>query len=299
MYRRVRRAARGGLRRLRATWIAGLATVIIAALIWPTTEAAAPGATAGREAMAVSSPLVGTAFRGNAAVGALFTTTGGRLGRHFCTASVVDSPTGNILVTAAHCMTSYVDASNAHLAFVPGFDNGAEPYGAWTVNRIFVNRAWATSADPDDDVAFLTVHPNGRDAEIQTVTGGERLGISEPAAGVVRVTGYLDSGNQPIACQNRVTLFSPSQLQFDCGDYSGGTSGSPFLTNVNPATGDGLVIGVIGGYQQGGNSPDVSYTAVFGKNVLALYETAVASGGSSGHRIAHARHRAASLGVDR
>src|ERR1700731_2819824 len=40
---------------------------------------------------------------GQPAVGALFTTSKGRLGQHFCTASVVDSPAGDLLMTAAHC----------------------------------------------------------------------------------------------------------------------------------------------------------------------------------------------------
>jgi hypothetical protein len=31
---------------------------------------------------------------------------------------------------------------------------------------------------------------------------------------------------------------------------------------------------VIGGYQQGGDSPAVSYAAMFGQNVLSLYVTA-------------------------
>jgi hypothetical protein len=38
------------------------------------------------------------------------------------------------------------------------------------------------------------------------------------------------------------------------------------------------VIGVIGGYQQGGDSPDISYAAAFGPNVRALYDIAVAQG---------------------
>jgi hypothetical protein len=38
------------------------------------------------------------------------------------------------------------------------------------------------------------------------------------------------------------------------------------------------VIGVIGGYEQGGNTPQVSYSAVLGGNAAALYKRAVAGG---------------------
>jgi hypothetical protein len=32
-------------------------------------------------------------------------------------------------------------------------------------------------------------------------------------------------------------MFSPTQLQFDCGGYTTGTSGSALLTGVNASTG--------------------------------------------------------------
>ena len=37
------------------------------------------------------------------------------------------------------------------------------------------------------------------------------------------------------------------EMEFDCGGYTDGTSGGPFLGRVNAGTGDGTVIGVIGG----------------------------------------------------
>jgi hypothetical protein len=67
------------------------------------------------------------------------------------------------------------------------------------------------------------------------------------------------------------------QLEFDCGGYTNGTSGGPFLTNVSPASGDGWLIGLIGGYQQGGDSPDVSYSPRFSAAVQSLYQTTVSA----------------------
>ncbi len=58
------------------------------------------------------------------------------------------------------------------------------------------------------------------------------------------------------------------------GDTS---SGSPLLVQVNQATGEGTVAGVIGGYQQGGDSPSVSYSIAFGSNVGTLYQSAAAA----------------------
>jgi hypothetical protein len=58
-------------------------------------------------------------------------------------------------------------------------------------------------------------------------------------------------------------------------------AGTAFATRyglADAATGEGTVIGVIGGYQQGGDSADVSYSAAFGQNVQTLNDTAVSYG---------------------
>lgn len=269
---RGKQGVRNSVRRRRVQRLAGpLAFVMtVVAVMWPMTSAA-PAVTT-LPALATVTPPAGTA-----AVGALFSVSGGQLRTHFCTASVVDSPAGDVVVTAAHCVTGYSDTGPAGLAFVPGY-NGTAPYGVWTVTRIFVDKAWASTADPDDDVAFLTVAQPGRGTAIENVTGGERLGIAQPSAGVVHVIGYPDTQDQPLSCQNRIIAFSSSQLEFDCDGYTKGTSGSPFLIDVDAATGEGTVIGVIGGYQQGGDSADVSYSAAFGQNVQTLYDTAVSYG---------------------
>jgi V8-like Glu-specific endopeptidase len=118
----------------------------------------------------------------------------------------------------------------------------------------------------------------GSDTPIEYVTGAERLGIDESAANVTRVVGYPDTRAQPIICQNRTSMFSSTQMQFDCGGFTEGTSGSPFLIDPDGPGGGVTVIGVIGGYQQGGDSPDISYAAAFGPNAQSLYDIAVAQG---------------------
>ncbi len=255
-------------RRTRTAWIASTAALLVTVLaaMWVMAPAA--------PAVVTPSPLTVTSAGVTPAVGALFSTDGGQLGTHFCTASVVDSAAGDLIVTAAHCLNGYPATNPTGLVFVPGYDNGTAPYGAWTVTRIFVDAAWASAADPDDDVAFLVVAQAGSNARIENVTGAEHLGIGQPATGSVRVIGYPDTRDQPISCQNRTRAFGPSEMEFDCDSYTDGTSGGPFLAGVDPATGEETVIGVIGGYQQGGDSPDVSYSARFGPQVQTLYDTA-------------------------
>jgi hypothetical protein len=50
------------------------------------------------------------------------------------------------------------------------------------------------------------------------------------------------------------------------------------LLRLNPATHTGTVIGVIGGYEEGGKTPDVSYSPYFGSDIAQLYATARVAG---------------------
>ncbi|HTU72440.1 MAG TPA: trypsin-like serine protease [Trebonia sp.] len=228
---------------------------------------------------AASAPSA-TSFGGTSAVGALFSagSVGGSTagldtsGGHFCSASVVSSPAGDLAITAAHC----VAGRTTPVVFVPGYHDGQAPYGSWLVTRVFTDAAWTASGSTDDDVAFLRLAPAAGGVPVQSVTGAEQLQTGASQRDLVTVIGYPDGAAEPVTCENWTKAFGSTQLEFDCGGYTDGTSGSPFLAGVNPATGRGTVIGVIGGYEQGGDTPQVSYSIVFGTNVASLYQTAVA-----------------------
>ena len=79
-----------------------------------------------------------------------------------------------------------------------------------------------------------------------------------------------------VSCDNTAHAFSATQFRFSCTGFSDGTSGGPLLADVSPADGLDTVIGVIGGYEQGGLTPQVSYSSRFGANVAALYRQAEA-----------------------
>jgi V8-like Glu-specific endopeptidase len=209
-------------------------------------------------------------------VGALFTVSSGQLGKHFCTATVVDSPARDLVITAAHCVSGMVPGE---IAFVPGYHDGRTPYGIWDTTRVITDRAWRSSASPNDDIAFLVVVSQGGSSEqVQDVTGGEKLGTGWSARVLVRVIGYPDTSSRPVTCQGRTKPFGAHEMEFDCGGYTGGTSGGPFLGKVRAATGLGTVVGVIGGYEQGGYIASVSYSPRFGSAVLALYQNAIRDG---------------------
>ncbi|SOB84316.1 trypsin-like serine peptidase [Streptomyces sp. 1331.2] len=207
----------------------------------------------------------------NGLVGAVFTRNAD--GDHFCTASVVDSAGLNLIVTAAHCVWDPKLGRRSDLVFVPGYRDGDTPSGVWPLLAVTVDDAWKDHADPDVDVAFAVVQAQNAQ-QVQQVLGANRLGVNQGYRLPVRVTGYPGSSDVPITCVNTTSQQSPTQLRIDCPDYTGGTSGSPWVTDFDPATRTGTVVGVIGGYQEGGNSPDTSYSSYFGDRVQALYDRA-------------------------
>ncbi|WP_189836703.1 trypsin-like serine peptidase [Streptomyces umbrinus] len=195
----------------------------------------------------------------NARVGVLV-----RGGVHYCTASVVHSEGRDLIVTAAHCLTG---SGSGGIEFVPGYRDGRAPYGAWAVARIYVGDGWKGREDEDSDVAFARVVSRGGE-EVEDLVGGNRLvagaGLS-PVGEAVTVVGYPRARETPVACTNISTAYGGSQQRIECPGYSGGTSGSPWIDAR------GRVVGVLGGFQQGGATDDVSYSVVLGGEVAALY----------------------------
>ncbi|MES4892950.1 trypsin-like serine protease [Streptomyces sp. NPDC096012] len=209
----------------------------------------------------------------NARIGAVFERDDHH-GAHFCTASVVRSPGRNMLITAAHCA---FDADSGQprndLVFAPGYRDGDEPTGLWKVDKVVVDDRWATSQDEDLDVAFLVLdQKSGKN--IQDLLGGNTLGTDRGFANKVKITGYPTSRDTPISCQNRTTKFSDAQLRIECTHLESGTSGSPWLTDYDPKSHTGTVIGVLGGHEGGGDQDDVSYAAYFDDDIAKLYRRA-------------------------
>ncbi len=208
----------------------------------------------------------------NARVGAVFEKDDS--GDHFCTASVVQSPGRNMLITAAHCAYDAEAGSTVNdLVFAPDYRDGDEPTGLWKVKKVIIDDRWAKSQDEDLDVAFLILDKkDGK--QIQDVLGGNTLGIDRGFDNEVKITGYPTSRDTPISCQNRTTKYSDTQMRIQCTDFEGGTSGSPWLADYDPKSHTGTVIGVLGGHEGGGDQDDVSYAAYFDDDVAVLYRRA-------------------------
>lgn len=225
-----------------------------------------PGATPSAHGRRLPAPRVGALFEHDAS------------GNHFCTASVVASQGHDLLITAAHCIHGGKGGGyKSDIVFIPGYVDGTTPYGVWTPSKLLVDPRWAQSSDPDLDVGFVVLKPNDG-KNVEDVLGANQIGFNPGFTNLVRVTGYPSTASAPVTCKNWTSQQSAYQVKFECGGFFGGTSGSPWVTNFNLESGTGTIVGVIGGYQEGGATDSVSYSAYLDDDIRKLYEQAQAAG---------------------
>ncbi|MGE5132978.1 MAG: trypsin-like serine peptidase [Gemmatimonadota bacterium] len=205
-------------------------------------------------------------FGGVPTIGALFSTTGAK--RHFCTAAVVRSAPGDLVVTAAHCVDAKGFATNVE--YVPGYHSGHLPYGAWAVRTIMVAAGWQRSHDPDLDFAFLAVGPAGG-RKIQARTDGLTVGFTRWYRERIMAIGYNDADTAPVRCLTRSFRFRTGQMEYYCHGFWAGTSGGPWIAGFNRRNGTGTVFGVVGSYQDGGDYEWAWYSAYFGPTLRSLF----------------------------
>jgi hypothetical protein len=197
-------------------------------------------------------------------IGALFLGAGDL---HTCTAAVLDSAAGDLIVPAAHCV-----AEGTETAFVVGFSDSADPADIWKVDAIYLDPRWVKNQDPLADFAILRViHDAG--GTIETVAGGGLALGSAPKPGtVVSVTGYgLGVGGGPIGCRAATELAPGGFPLLPCSGMVDGTSGAPWTTGLT-------ITGLVGGLDGGGCDENVSYSPPFDEAVVAVLSRAEAGG---------------------
>jgi hypothetical protein len=201
----------------------------------------------------------------SAAIGGLFVRPFGLTVPHpFCTASIIDSPRGDLLLTAAHCLGK---VPLSQIIFIPYYHDGTSPFGQYDITAQAFPPGWFPGGNITRDYAFLTVAGN-----VQKKAGFEKLAVSMPLPRDATLEAYNQSG-APTVCPGHpqaVTRGGVPQLRFACPGYSDAASGGPILTRVNPRSRLGTIIGVIGGYEEGGATSTVSYASPLKPSAIAL-----------------------------
>ncbi|WP_319445307.1 MULTISPECIES: trypsin-like serine peptidase [unclassified Mycobacterium] len=210
-----------------------------------------------------TSPVPAAAVGPDLRVGAVFL---GDKNMHVCSASVLDSAAGDLIVTAAHCMANGIDAY-----FVPGYDKDADDKDYWRIDAVYLDPRWMASQDPLADFAIARVSRDGSGSLESQVGGGFTIGGAPSDGTEVTVTGYaIGIGGEQLGCQARTgTLHGYPSVP--CAGFVDGTSGAPWIANST-------VTGVIGGLDGGGCQEDVSYSPPFDGAIKQLLARAEAGG---------------------
>lgn len=248
----------------------------------PTTiPATAPSAAAGTSAVSPAAfPQAGGAWTSGGAVvktsGRVFFTFQGRTAS--CSGNAVTSQNGSTVITAGHCV-KYQGAWHTNWVFVPAYANGNAPYGQWTATKTLTTPQWEASEDINYDVGAAVVAPlNGQ--TLTSVTGAQGIqfngGYNKPmyAFGFPAASPY--DGTKLIYCAgNSSKDFLLSQDHSLGCNMTGGSSGGPWFTSFNEATGTGVQVSVNSfGYNF---LPNRMFGPYFGTDAQNLYAKAQAS----------------------
>ncbi|MEV5485106.1 MULTISPECIES: trypsin-like serine peptidase [Streptomyces] len=213
-------------------------------------------------------------------------TDGSPTPNQFCTANSVTSPTKSLVITAAHCLKG--NKSYSKVAFVPGYRAGAStpgqagetPYGIFPMQegKVWIDGRYLSPSPYDDvDFAFLRVGPNSRGQLLEDATGTGNTLTTTSSANLARknvtLIGYPGGQKTPLQCTNDTSAVKNRFMEIKCARFRSGVSGGPFLDGFDGSR--GKLVGVIGGYNTGGLSDDVSYSSQFDDDVVRLYDQAV------------------------
>jgi V8-like Glu-specific endopeptidase len=241
--------------------------------------ATVPGAGPAPEAQrhGVDTPGAPWTSRGavRATTGKVFFTIDG--GDYVCSAGTIASANKDLLVTAGHCAQDAAGTWASNWIYVPGYDQGRRPYGAFTARHVFVPGSWSSRGDENYDVALVVLAPAGG-RHIADMVGAQGVAFGQPRGSLVYGFGYPAGGRYDgerlTYCSGR-TYPDSHRITRDEGlrcDMTEGSSGGPWLTRFDAGTGTGVVTSVSS--FKYADDPATMYGPYFGSAIRRVYDRA-------------------------
>jgi V8-like Glu-specific endopeptidase len=168
-------------------------------------------------------------------IGRIFFSVNG--GNYACSGSSVNSDSGQLVLTAGHCVfdvSSRQWASN--FVYIPGYNGGA-PYGQWNA-AVLTTFAGFTQGDGRLDTAFVVVTGPGK---LRDTVGANGISTGYTSFdGPLLTMGYPpNSPNNQYYCQATATIDVNQGYVFMPCSQGPGASGSPILQDFNDSIGLG------------------------------------------------------------
>lgn len=108
-----------------------------------------------------------------------------------CSATVVDSGSGRVILTAGHCVFDpLIDRFAKRLTFIPAYTDGAEPLGRWRWTELETTRQWVRRGNSNFDFAAIVLGRRGDGAAVQDVAGGLPLLANGPREQIYHAVAY-------------------------------------------------------------------------------------------------------------
>jgi hypothetical protein len=245
----------------------------------------------------------------NSANGKLFGTFEVRIGPHefkkedyVCSGSVVNTPNGNVVLTAGHCAIDPETGTktNSEMIFIPGYRNGTAPYGIWPAEFFTTTETWKNTAKegsrPNEggDIAFIGLSNNSEGKAVEKVVGSLGIGFDQVCNQSYTQFGYpaeapysgelLYSHTTGYAGADTEGAFTPVPMKI-ASDFTRGASGGPWAVGIGTGTPTVLSLTAYGyasqpGYLYGpyfGEAAKKAYGASFGKILPAGIEETCAA----------------------
>jgi V8-like Glu-specific endopeptidase len=221
----------------------------------------------------------GTLYAGGGAVvrttGRVFFTIGGT--GFACSGSSVRAKNKNLVQTAGHCVNKGPGAYATNVVFVPGYKDGQAPYGRWAAAKLGTTTEWRTLGDLTYDVGYIKV--KAKKKSLADTVGAQGIAFNLPRGGSVDVFGYPAEaqydGRRLATCRGAVVQDrrGSGDQGIDC-NLTGGTSGGPWIADLDPAKGAGVITSVSSfRYVTGVGAKRWLYGPYFGSVAQKLYSS--------------------------
>lgn len=221
---------------------------------------------------------------------------------HWCSGSSVQTAYKNLVATAGHCVSD-IQGAGVHdkWIFVPGYAEGATPWGLYIGNYAFTHYDWQAYTDYDRDYAFVNVFrgvvasASGGLTDVGRLgenVGAQGLAYTQPVDTSVDVFGY-PAGSHPDGKESYTgeTIESSSGKMFAAGvpslpaegvvgvhsNFTGaGSLGSSWLTRYSPDARTGYLNGITISVADtdGDQRYDTSISPYFDGELAAVYTAA-------------------------
>jgi V8-like Glu-specific endopeptidase len=204
-------------------------------------------------------------------------------GNWVCSASLVNSPAKNVVITAGHCVYGTAGGElpagetwHRNWVFAPDYSNGWAPFGFWTARQLWTVTNYVNNGDEQDDLGAAILNTNSSGQKAVNLLGGQGFAWNQSSTQYIYDFGYPAAapfnGQTLQECDGQASyngLFWVNMEMLNC-NFTGGSSGGPWLmgfngqwgyiNSVNDANGYFLFGGQMGGLYFGNNAGNLYNT---------------------------------------